>query len=71
MERESATVWELSFVVPPNHGNAFSPAWCLPFHFKLVVNLYVELRNRIKECKFCMICILTSSVEFCWDLQKL
>jgi len=41
MERESATVWELSFVVPPNHGNAFSPAWCLPFYFMLVVNLYV------------------------------
>lgn len=21
MERESASIWELSFVVPPNHGN--------------------------------------------------
>lgn len=28
LERESASMWELSFVVPPNHGNYDSISYC-------------------------------------------
>ena len=42
MEPESASMWELSFVVPPNHGNQFNL-------FVRFCNSFVSLRRNLEK----------------------